>query len=180
MCVCVWPWCMTPCVCPPPQCVACSETMVAVGLTHTQAITLLDYSSGDILRSIGLKGESIDRIYSPVGVRFSPDARYLAVADAYGNRAAVFNIAGSCVGSFAVGGTPVDIEYNENGELLVLQESNLHVLASDASARVAPTMTVALDREDHPSALCVRNGRLYTADAYNNSVHVFVSPTAVM
>lgn len=144
----------------------------------TGTISLLEYVSGAVIRSIG---EDVIR-GSVNSIAFMPDDTGIVITSG-SDAVTLFSVAGvapvaSICRGITAGGFPHDVAFAENGEMFVSdnRQSRVLVYTPGGSVQLRSFGSELKSSRDHllqPTALSLVNGRLYVLDCRSHRVKVF-------
>lgn len=159
--------------------IATSAGMIAVG-TYTDKVYLLDYASGDVIRSFGEKGIAEGKLNGNNGLRFTPDGGHILIAENRSKRLSLFTLAGEFVRCIGVGSLnrPDDVDFATNGDIVVADYGKhcICVFSPDGSTLLrsfGSQGSEAPGRFNNPTALAVLGNQLYVLDRESARVQVF-------
>lgn len=154
-------------------------TVLLVGNTsNEEKVMLFDLASGVKLRSFGRNGASPGQLEFVVGLRFTPDGSHIMIAEANNSRLSLFTVDGKFVRCIDGVGTPYDVDFATNGDIIVADykpDNNRVIVLS----RDGDTLLKSFGGEDsdfefsRPSALSVHCGMLYVLDGDSRRVKIF-------
>jgi hypothetical protein len=159
--------------------VAVYGNVLAVG-TINSTVVLLDYTTCDVLHTIGAAGCGPGHIGNMcTGLRFTADGSRVLVAEYANNRLSLFRVADGSFESHAGAGLVFDgckdIEITQSGEILAQATTNRHVslLSSDGSAIVRSWDGSRAGKFQVPTALALVRNVVFVLDRDREHVQLF-------
>lgn len=140
--------------------VAANAAFIAAGFTSR--LLLFNNSTGAFVHRI-------DNLKGWPSVRFCPDGSHrMVISEDDGGRVSVYGLDGECIRSFGKGqlGRPMDVEFETSGDILIVDRRN-NKIGVFSEEGVLLREFVGPPLFDSPTALAMRNGRLYVLNSRN-------------
>lgn len=162
--------------------VACNGTVIVGSAYRTMGpqVTVFAYDTGAVLRQFGAYGRAVGQVANASGIRIAPDGRTLYFSEYVANRVSMWTLEGEfirTVGDEMASGERSDVELGGNGEIIVssYRNGNITVFSADGTERLRQfgERGTTAGKFNNPSALAVRNNRLYVLDTYSPRVQIF-------
>ena len=134
---------------------------------------------GEVVRSVGKKGENVGEFNQPNNVRYQNHQVY--VCDTNNGRVQVFDSNLNLVWSFGDGPgqleKPMDIDFDSHGNIYVVEYGKDQVLVFSEDGQYLRHFSQREDQGEGelsgPAGLCVRGDYVYVAEYWNHCVSVF-------
>lgn len=141
-------------------------------------ILVLDYNTGDVIRSFGKCGVDTHEFGANEEVCVAPNGNHLLVADSANDRVSVFTLDGKHVANFGYDSdmaSPLSVCASPSGEVFVMEEGGKDVLVFFETPKLEYqfVMRFGLGQCDRPISAAVVNRALYVLDAYRHRVVQF-------